>query len=1519
MIYKYDNFKPIVFIFALGMLIISSPFYNCHDQKRDFQKLTSDYVFKGPNSVPFMMFNVLTPGQIQAEVIWQDPDTELSVKLVRKLDFKTRIPKISYAEASGGSPIKLRYEVTPEDINRGVNWLLIVSGTDKADMTRKKVKGTINLRIPYSKKQFDLFQKDRIPFRAGDLIPTVLLQTKFETDLAATKKGGLHGIITLKRAIDCVEARQLEELGIIRQSFLSGRSAYGYVLKDTNLNHPLIKSVLKHIIPLGPEDKVDPHIWMGNYAHFVVTPENGPAINYVLNKDGTINLSVLFAKNVPSKEAQSILSAETMTYSAITDYLWLCTIKPAKLTTLAKYDEVEWVESAPVPPLPSNSRTRQMINVDPVQNATINAAAGTINYAGLSGAGVTAGVCDSQVDALHNDLNVVNNSPGAHFHGTHVAGIIGGSGIQSSLHGGTAFEWRGMAPNTAIIESLDFHSAAIVLDEIQNNSLDLVNHSHIFCKDGDYNTNNQTIDQMIRGGASSNGIILPRRPHIGAAANNGGNTPQYGNLTGYFSLLQQTKNTIAAGSWNSLNNTLAGFSSMGPAHDGRLKPDVVAPGVNITSTGTRENEIQVIEYQPGNPNPTQGTFTLTFNGQTTGNLNYNSLTADIQTQLEALNNINPGDINVRGGPLPGDGIFVEFVGPFVFSNVNAMTTMDTNMNNGAVTQVRTVLGGHDDFNGYDVFSGTSMASPAISGVVSLLLESWQRTYNAAMGINLDINPPFPATLRALLIQTAVDIVNPNVRGAGDVCNDVDLDSIQGNGNDGQGPVAATIGPDFATGWGLVDAQSAVNLLEDYRTVNNSRIPNRIFQGAVNQGGIKEYDFIVNQVGPLRVTLAWDDIEGAVQNPAINTVLVNDLDLELVDPNGIIHYPWQLGQEIQDLNGNVLAENAQPPGTAIQVVIPITPNANSANNEYIPANAFTGNGDWVASTGKDHLNNVEQVFIQNVQANQIGHWKLRVIGFNVVAGAQDFSVVGFPYPDLAELEVSCTAKVGLPGIAVPITFTWEVQNAGAVATGGPGTNFDYQIWLSKDFYLDANDVALNDTNQTSLGPLGANGSVQHTSIVQISQADADNLLGTSAGTATIQMLQDEDVFLLVQVDSSDDVLEHNETNIAFVQMARPADVVLVIDHSGSMSGTVPVSDGTQTKIEVLKKSVSLFLDMFRQGAGDQLAEVSFSSSSDIKTIFRQGTGLTPFDSGNIEQARTAVNNLQPATSTDIRGGLQKGLDLITAGANAGSRRVIIFFSDGKKTDGGDPRQVSFLQQFDNSDVHVYSVGFGTLGGTGYSSINVDLLSDLSNANPNEPGFFHVTENPVALDKFFVNAVAGAIGAQVVVDPEGELNRNQSRKLTLPLTTQDYAATFVLTWDNPDSKLDLIVRSPSGFEFTPGNSAYFGDFIKLYQARAYTLMSIQLPIKTGPNTNHEGVWEMEIQNPGPSKVHYAASVLSESTIRAELAPPQPLYPVEASGRVSQSPLLSLSKSWAALRFAMQRSQFFRMFPRLVWLHF
>jgi hypothetical protein len=90
-----------------------------------------------------------------------------------------------------------------------------------------------------------------------------------------------------------------------------------------------------------------------------------------------------------------------------------------------------------------------------------------------------------------------------------------------------------------------------------------------------------------------------------------------------------------------------------------------------TTTVAPQNEKQTIKI---NNNPTSGTFTLTYSGQTTGNIAYNASNAAITTALEALSNIAPGDVLITGGPIPSRAITIEFTGALAATNVDQLTS-----------------------------------------------------------------------------------------------------------------------------------------------------------------------------------------------------------------------------------------------------------------------------------------------------------------------------------------------------------------------------------------------------------------------------------------------------------------------------------------------------------------------------------------------------------------------------------------------------------------------------------------------------------------------------------------------------------------------------------------------------------------------------------------------------------------------------------------------------------------------------
>jgi len=94
-----------------------------------------------------------------------------------------------------------------------------------------------------------------------------------------------------------------------------------------------------------------------------------------------------------------------------------------------------------------------------------------------------------------------------------------------------------------------------------------------------------------------------------------------------------------------------------------------------------KNEKQTITLDSG---VSDGTFTLTYDGQTTPDLAYNVSATDMQTALRALNSINGENVAVTDGN--PSGWVVEFIGTLAHTDASAITGDGTNL----VGDVKTV-------------------------------------------------------------------------------------------------------------------------------------------------------------------------------------------------------------------------------------------------------------------------------------------------------------------------------------------------------------------------------------------------------------------------------------------------------------------------------------------------------------------------------------------------------------------------------------------------------------------------------------------------------------------------------------------------------------------------------------------------------------------------------------------------------------------------------------------------------------
>lgn len=136
------------------------------------------------------------------------------------------------------------------------------------------------------------------------------------------------------------------------------------------------------------------------------------------------------------------------------------------------------------------------------------------------------------------------------------------------------------------------------------------------------------------------------------------------------------------------DGTLVGIYAVGVAEYRVRNGDMpgAAPLTTVVSSNNDlvlGNEVQKVTLS----NATSGTFTLTFSGQTTAATAYNAAASLVQTRLENLSNIDPGDVSVSGAD--GGPYTIIFGGQFAGTNVAVMTVSGASLN-AAVNEVQSV-------------------------------------------------------------------------------------------------------------------------------------------------------------------------------------------------------------------------------------------------------------------------------------------------------------------------------------------------------------------------------------------------------------------------------------------------------------------------------------------------------------------------------------------------------------------------------------------------------------------------------------------------------------------------------------------------------------------------------------------------------------------------------------------------------------------------------------------------------------
>ncbi len=303
------------------------------------------------------------------------------------------------------------------------------------------------------------------------------------------------------------------------------------------------------------------------------------------------------------------------------------TVAESQLSELASIDEVRHVEAV-VPMKLHNNIARGILQVEPPANPSRV----------FEGRGQTVAVCDTGFDKgsttdVHEaftgrvkrlyPLGRSNNANDPNGHGTHVAGSVLGDGASNSL-GHTV---RGTAPAARLVLQSVLDSGGRLgglpadlndLFQTPYEDDDARIHTNSWGStvgDGSYNSNSFEVDEFVwdhrdcvicfsAGNAgvdrNASGVIDPKSITPPATARNcitvGASENDRPNFDlGYQAAFGAADFPVVPIANDAMANNPEGmvaFSSRGPTSDGRIKPDVVAPGSYILSTRSRDTSSQ---------------------------------------------------------------------------------------------------------------------------------------------------------------------------------------------------------------------------------------------------------------------------------------------------------------------------------------------------------------------------------------------------------------------------------------------------------------------------------------------------------------------------------------------------------------------------------------------------------------------------------------------------------------------------------------------------------------------------------------------------------------------------------------------------------------------------------------------------------------------------------------------------------------------------------------------------------------
>ena len=405
-----------------------------------------------------------------------------------------------------------------------------------------------------------------IRFAAGEMTPSRQVITSLSSYSG-------HFLIQFDHPLSDGEKVELEQSGIRLIEYIP-ELCYVAVRTHAERGLDISRAGLRWAGKLTSEQKLSSAFLAGEIPEWTRRSGDSIQITVAVHRDVEI---AAWAQGVAQSVGARLLGSQSISNAA--EFI----VPKNRLLDFAGMDEVAFVQPCLPFPVEHNDGVRVAAKVDSAQIAPYS----------LTGSGEFVAMWDGgRADGVHTDLTprvVSLDASAITSHATHVAGTILGSGAESA---GT---YKGMAPSATLLTRLWWNTSSEmvthytdVIDNysarISNNSWGVglpspVTNSSCAATLGNYFVEDATIDNIVRGDAGAPMTI------VWSAGNMRSASPQYCGSIGWtyntVDPLSCSKNVICVGAVISNDNTMSTFSGWGPTDDGRVKPDICAPGCQI--------------------------------------------------------------------------------------------------------------------------------------------------------------------------------------------------------------------------------------------------------------------------------------------------------------------------------------------------------------------------------------------------------------------------------------------------------------------------------------------------------------------------------------------------------------------------------------------------------------------------------------------------------------------------------------------------------------------------------------------------------------------------------------------------------------------------------------------------------------------------------------------------------------------------------------------------------------------------